>query len=86
MIQQRGCGKPAFLLDAERTIKNLGGAQPGSGPGCPPSPALPRKSCTAHRPLQIIVRGVMSGALSQKESSSPPPRDAVITLPLHNCH
>lgn len=65
-------------LDAEKTIKNLGAAQPGSGPGCPLSLALPRKSCTAHHPLQTIVRGVVSGASGRKKA--PPLHPGTLSL------
>lgn len=55
-------------LEARRTIKNPGAAEPGSGLGCLPWLVLSQKNCPAHQPLQTVVGGVVSGASSRRKS------------------
>lgn len=68
-------------LDAQKTIKNLGAVQPGSGPGCLPSLVLPQQNCPAHCPLQTIVRGVVSGTSSRRKG--PPLHPGMLSLPCY---
>lgn len=67
----------------QRTIKTPGAVQPGSGLSCLLLLVLPEKNHLAHQPLQTTVRGDISGA-SAEEKFPFPPRDAVITVILHN--